>query len=464
MEIWDILLKKFTGLYFASSVAIGDGTGGGDDGGDSGGGGDEGGTTDDAGGLEDAGDEGGTDDETDTDAEGTEGDSEAGEDEEGSEGARGAKRPLTPEQQSKAVEKALNKLKESDPEGAKLLRKEFFKTRQQADQYRESFATPQEARQAQELVESIGGQAGFARAQKELTAYATELDQMAKGDPRAIEDLAGDFPKGFAKLVPHALDKLRGIDSAGYERLVSRHMASTMAEKGFSRSVERLAELIGDGKQEQALALANAALKWIRDTEQFGKAQPQDANKEEMSEVERARQEVETEKSNLFTQRVSSEVTQTMNGIISKHLNPIIKGKVLSLAQKQSLASGIFSRIAGTLQKDRTYQERLKSLLAERDDNGVKRYVGSQVSRLAKRAVDAEWAARGFTSSGKKRTANGSGNGASGGSGPALVGRKPDASKIDWDKDRSKMRYMQGEATLKKEFGGRVVRWDRNAL
>jgi hypothetical protein len=464
MEIWDILLKKFTGLYFASPAGIVDGGGaGGDDGGGDDG---SGGAGDDGGGAEEVveGDEGGTGDETDPDAEGAEGDSETAEDEEGSQGARGAKRQLTPEQQSKAVEKALNKLKESDPEGAKLLRKEFFKTRQAADQYRESFATPQEARAAQELVESIGGEAGFARAQKELTAYATELDQMAKGDPRAIEDLARDFPKGLAKLVPHAIEKLRTIDSAGYERLISRHMSAAMAEKGFSRSAERLTELIGDGKQEQALALAKQMVDWIRGTEQFGKAQPQDVNKEEMSEVERARQEVETEKANLFTQRVSGEVTQTMNGIISKHLNPLIKGKTLTLAQKQSLASGIFSRIAGTLQKDRTYQERLKSLLAERDDNGVKRYVGSQVSRLAKKAVDAEWAARGFTASGMKRRVNGAGNGASGGSGPVVLSRKPDASKIDWDKDRSKMRYMAGEATLKKEFGGKVVRWDRNAL
>jgi hypothetical protein len=464
MEIWDILLKKFTGLYFASPAGIVDGGGaGGDDGGGDDG---SGGAGDDGGGAEEVveGDEGGTGDETDPDAEGAEGDSETGEDEEGSQGARGAKRPLTPEQQSKAVEKALNKLKESDPEGAKLLRKEFFKTRQAADQYRESFATPQEARAAQELVESIGGEAGFARAQKELTAYATELDQMAKGDPRAIEDLARDFPKGLAKLVPHAIEKLRSIDSAGYERLISRHMSAAMAEKGFSRSAERLTELIGDGKQEQALALAKQMVDWIRGTEQFGKAQPQESHNEEMSEVERRAQEVDQKAENIFRKEVGTEITTTMNQLISRHLNPLLKGRNLTLQQKQDLASGVFSHISGNLQKNRPYQERFAALLGEKDTVAIKRYVGSQVARIVKKSVDTVWANRGFASNGAKRKVNGSANGASGGSGPVIMGKKPSPEKIDWDKDRSRMRYMAGEATLKKEFGGKVVRWDRNAL
>jgi hypothetical protein len=464
MEIWDILLKKFTGLYFASPAGIVDGGGaGGDDGGGDDG---SGGAGDDGGGAEEVveGDEGGTGDEADPDAEGAEGDSETGEDEEGSEGARGAKRPLTPEQQSKAVEKALNKLKESDPEGAKLLRKEFFKTRQAADQYRESFATPQEARAAQELVESIGGEAGFARAQKELTAYATELDQMAKGDPRAIEDLARDFPKGLAKLVPHAIEKLRTIDSAGYERLISRHMSAAMAEKGFSRSAERLTELIGDGKQEQALALAKQMVDWIRGTEQFGKAQPQDVNKEEMSEVERARQEVETEKQAIFKSQVNSDTLEAMKGIIGKHLRPLLKTRNMTLQQKQDLEDGVFTHITKQLLGRSDYKQNYTSLFRDGNRTGLKRYIGSQVARIAKKSVDTVWANRGFASNGAKRKVNGSANGASGGSGPVVLSRKPDASKIDWDKDRSKMRYMAGEATLKKEFGGKVVRWDRNAL
>jgi hypothetical protein len=468
MEIWDILLKKFTGLYFASPAGIvdggGDAGGGGDEGGGDPGGGDEGGGDDGAIGddADTDGSEGDVGDEGDGSGEGEEGEeSGEGEGEEGEEGEHGAKKQLTPEQTNKAVEKALAKMRATDPEGAKLVRKEFFKARQAAEQFRQFFPTPQEAQQASELVDRIGGQKGFERAKVELDSYARELDQMAKGDPKAIEDLARDFPKGLAKLVPHALDKLRTIDEAAYGRTLSRHMAGAMAEKGFTRTVERLQELIADGKVQPAFDTAKKLLDWIREVEQFGKAAPAEARGEEMSEVERRAAEVDQKENNLFTAGVASDVTTTMNSLIAKQLNPILKGKNLSLAQRQSLASGIYSRIASTLQRNEAYQERLRALLDERDRNGAKRYVGSQVARLVKKATDAEWAARGFTGIKSKKTAA-AGNGT--GAGAAIMGKKPAANQIDWSKDRSKMRYMTGEATLLKEFGGRVVRWDRNAL
>jgi hypothetical protein len=466
MEIWDLLLKRFTGLYFASPVVIGDGAGdagGGDEGGaggDEGGG--DGGEGDGDEGAGDAGD-GGEGDEADLGDEGT-GDSEGeGEEEgeEGEEGEHGAKKALTPEQQAKAVEKALNKMRATDPEGAKLIRKEFFKARQAAEQFRQFFPTPQEAQQASELVDRIGGQKGYERAKVELDAYARELDGMSKGDPAVIDMLAKDYPKGFAKLMPQALDKLRASDEGAYSRLVSRHMAAAMSEKGFTRTVERLAELISDGKAQPAFETANKLLAWIRDVEQFGKAQPAEADKEAMTEVERRAAEVDQKEKGIFTTQVANDVTTTMNSLIARQLNPIIKGKNLTLAQKQSLASGIFSRIATTLQRNEAYQERLKALLDEGDRVGAKRYVGSQVARLVKKSTDAEWAARGFTGVKSKKTAGAGGNN---GTSTPTFGKKPSAEQIDWSQDRSKMRYMRGEATLLKQFGGKVVRWDRNAL
>jgi hypothetical protein len=241
-------------------------------------------------------------------------------------------------------------------------------------------------------------------------------------------------------------------------------MAKAMAERGFTRSVERVFELIGDDKKQAAQDLAGKLIEWIRGVEQFGKAPTANADKEAMSEVEQRAAEVAQREENIFRGQVGGEITRTMKRIISRHLTPLLKGRNLTLQQKQDLAGGIFSHISGSLQKNQTYQERFRSLLDNHDAVGANRYAGSQVDRIAKKAVQTVWANRGFASAGVRRAAANGNRGAGGASGPAVMGKKPSADKIDWDKDRSKMRYMAGEATLKKEFGGKIVRWDRNAL
>lgn len=440
LSIW-LRLTNFHGMNFMD----GEGDGGGD-----GGGGSVAVETGDEGGGEGA--EGGEGEESAEEAEGAE-ETEGDEADGGEEGAAGGKRALSPE---KTIEKALNKLRETDPEGAKALRKEFFQTKD----YRASFATPQEARQARETIDDLGGSEGITKMRGEVADYATELTRMAEGDPQAVEELARDFPKGLAKLTPHAVDKLATVNPTEYERLVSRHMAKAMYDKGFTHSNDRLIELIADGKQEAAIALARSMREWIKTAEQFGKAPAAAAASDEMSDVEKARQEVATEKANLQSQKVASTVTKTMNGIVEKHLNPLLKGKKLTLSQKQSLARDSFTNISTVLQNKKEYQLRLQALLREGDVNAINRYVGSQVALVAQKSVRQAWADRGFGGGVQKtRTAGAGGNGAGGGS--VSMGKKPPADQIDWTKDRSKMRYMAGEATLK---NGKIVKWDRNAL
>ena len=77
---------------------------------------------------------------------------------------------------------------------------------------------------------------------------------------------------------------------------------------------------------------------------------------------------------------------------------------------------------------------------------------------MAQRIVRQVWAESGFAG-GKPRVRVAVGNGA--GVARTIVGTKPKAEDIDWTKDRSRMRYMSGEATMK---DGTIRRWDRNAL
>jgi hypothetical protein len=460
-------LRKFRGLFFASSVAIGDGGAAGDDGGGdgggAGGGGDDGDAGDDGAGDEEipAGDEGAGDEDTAGD------DDQSGDEGEGEDGEKKPANARTPEQRAKALEKSINDLRKTDPEGSKLVRREHF----QNQEFRESFESPQQAREAKATIEELGGAEGIETMRQQVEQHVNELSDLAKGNPQAIENMARDFPKGLVKLAPLAFDKLAALNPAVYEQTLSRHMSRALAEKGVTHSADRIIELLGDGKTDRALALARDLRAWIETADRFGKAAPAAAaDKEELSEVEQQRAEVEQDRVEIFNQKVSTAVTTSMNSIIARHLKPLIdnfikSGGRLKLEQKQDLAVGTYTQISKQLEASASYQRQLKALIAKGDVQKINRYVSSEVARIAKKSTRAVWDRRGFTTSTAKNTSGKDGAGAGAGQNARpTFGKKPSADRIDWSKDRSKMRYMSGEATLLPQFGGKIVKWDRDAL
>ena len=136
-------LTLFAGLFFASTAVIPGGDGGAGDAGDAGGGGDAGDGGDDAGGDDGAEGGGSGEGEIGDDEAGDGGDADQPDDGDAGE-LEGDTKP-SPKAESEAIKKALEKLRESDPESAKVLRKQFFNQEQALNGYRESFKTPAEA-------------------------------------------------------------------------------------------------------------------------------------------------------------------------------------------------------------------------------------------------------------------------------------------------------------------------------
>jgi hypothetical protein len=454
-------LRLFAALSFASSVAIGGGDGGAGAGGDGGdGGGGEGG---DLGGGDGEGAGAGDEGEGEGSGAGDEGQGDEGtEGGEGGEGESAAPKPLTPEQQERQLESSLKKLRETDPAVAGALRKEHFQNRE----YRSIFETPQQARDAAGMIEDLGGPEGIASVKEEVAAYAAELTAMSDGDPQAVEMLARDYPDGLVKLAPVALDKMQAINPAEYERTISRHMARAMFEKGFTHSVDRIEELLADGKVDQAKQLAGAMRDWIKSAEQYGKSAPAD-DKTKVSALEKREQAAAAKEQELKNNEQARAVTKTMDGIILRHLNPLIKNRNLSLEQKQFLVSNIYTAFAGAFKDQKDYQTKLNQLRIAGDPVATARYVGSKTSQVAEKLIKQVWARSGFGSAQVKKagTNNGAARNSGGGSnGVVKLAKKPSAEQIDWSKDRSRMRFISGKATLLKEYGGKEVSWDRDAL
>lgn len=449
-------LTLFAGLFFASTAVIpgGDGGGTGDEGGDTGGGSDgtgDDGASDDAS-VGDETDDSGSEGDTSADTEDVSEESDTT-DEDNAGGKTGAKA------ETEAVKKALDKLRESDPQAAKALRKQFFKQEQALNGYRESFKTPAEAVAARDLIESVGGETGLGEIQNEVKEYANELSSMAEGNPKIVEDLARDFPKGLVKLTPHAVSRLKQIDMATYTQRVAAPgtvdvLNMTSGSLGGTtplHAMERLIELIGDGKQTDAHALASGLKKWAADVQAYAKSAPTtqgvDDDDPDRKALNAERAEVQTEKQRIFTQQVSTAIMSRFSRIVDQHLAPYLKKAKLTPVQRKETQNAIRNRISGTLERDKTYQGRLKALLEKGDVRAIERFVGSHVSQRAAKAAAAEWSSRGYSGN---RTAPGNGRSGT----VSAVSSKPKPEDVDWSKDPRRMRYtgdgITGEYTDKK--------------
>jgi hypothetical protein len=346
-----------------------------------------------------------------------------------------------------AVKKGLNKLRETDPKLASELRKSHF----EATDFKKVFRSPGDARLAKDTIEGLGGEEGIASIQKEVKDYATELSHFAQGNPQAIEDMARDYPQGLVKLTPHALDKMRDIDLQAYYRTISKHMSATLKDKGVTSTLDRVIELIEDGKQVPAREKAEEIRAWMRDTDRFGLSKPENEHDPRAKEIEERERGVQTKEQEFFNRQVATASLQDMDRVMTRHLHPFLKDRKINAEQVKDLKSGIRGRIAESLKVDKNYQYRLKALIADGNADAVQKFIRTNFAERAAKATAKVWALRGYAGTAAKRTAtNGNGNQA------VTTSTKPPAEDIDWGKDPRRERYMAGRATLK---NGKEVSW-----
>jgi hypothetical protein len=464
-------LTLFAGMFFASVPGLvegGDAGGGdagaGDDSGDAGG--------DDGAAGDGSGDGGGGEDD---EAAGVDSDQLDDGDTGGGEGDEdgGSKKGVAPSEQQ--FKKALDEVKKVDPKLADVLRKDHFKLGDYA-----KVGTLDEVRVMKETLDDLGGEQGITEMRGKVTDYANELMSFAEGNPQAVEDLFKDFPEGGFKLVPIAVNKMRALEmdeatglpkpGGHYAQLAARLTSETLTNFGVMNALEEVLRIAHDGgtnAQTRVVEKLNQLKAWAEGVNAFARRRPQEDESKQKTQLEQERQEVAQQKRGLYLTGVGSAVTKNLNEVIARFLNPKLKdylkstGKALKLESKQDVFTGISTRISKALETNSRYQSAVKGMIAKGESaEKIGRFCRTYIEKLAQRATDGVWETKGHSHA--RRGAAGNARGA--GAARVTSGKKPEASKIDWTKDPSRMRFIGGEATLKKEFGGGVVKWDATGL
>jgi hypothetical protein len=349
-----------------------------------------------------------------------------------------------------ALKNALSKIAETDKRLADHFRGRFFKT----EQYEKVFPTPQDALSAKETIDIVGGENGIAQLQDVSNRYVAALN----GDASVLEDIAADSKEGFIKIAPTAFDMLKTMAPEVYQAKSMSGFSDVLRSSGFPDGINTMAAGIGElvdhikeGRQQQAFDAARNLGAWFDKFKGMAKpATPQNQADPEQEKFKTEKQEFDSQKKEQYRNDVNSQINDSLvKPLLTKLMAPLMKGRTLTIEQKQTLEGLIYTNLTKEIISDERFNEKRRILQDRQDSKGILNLYRPRLEELMPKVVKAAWASTGHASAAPKPQANGNAQ--------MTIGTKPRPEDIDWTKDRGRQRFMSGEATLK---NGKIAKWD----
>ena len=236
-----------------------------------------------------------------------------------------------------ALSKAVRELKASNPEAApalKTLNNAYFKSRA----YEQVYATPEEARTDKAALEAVGGPTGISEMQASIDQIDA-FDNMAKeGNPRVIEGLADQFPDGFKRLVPVAIDRLSKTDPEAYRETMRGPLLQMLEGDGvidvIGSALEELKAALADPQNTaQGVARAQRELgriaKWYNDLNTQQKEFKGRYQDPKLKELETERQNLRQQQSQFQQDTVRQDLVSYVDKTLAPEITKILNGKNL---------------------------------------------------------------------------------------------------------------------------------------
>lgn len=365
--------------------------------------------------------------------------------------------------------KALRELREAHPahaESLKALDKAFYRNRE----YTSTFPTPEEARTAKSTLEALGGPEGITRMRQEIQSFR-DLDSLAsQGDPRTIQALAEEFPEGFKRLVPAALERLSNMDRQAYAEAMRGPLLQMLEGDGLIQAIGAAIEELKAGNADRANRELNSIAGWyqkLKQTETEYRNRYQDPR---LQELERREQQVRSEQSNLMRNHFGREITSYLSSSLDPLLRQMTNGMKLSSEGLADLKESVTSAVAKNLRANSFYRDTVNDLLAQGDIDKVIDFAKPHIDQARKAELPRVWQRRYGTLPGQRRVAAAENAGTNqpppqvrgavkaSNNQPIPVPRQPGVDELDMSKDPTYVNFIAGRGWLK---NGKFVVWKR---
>lgn len=392
------------------------------------------------------------------------------------------------------IRKALKALKDASPENAAAV-KELHGSYERHQAYKKEFPTVQEAREAKEFIQLVGGQDGYEKLNATVQGIQESDALLYDGDPKLLDNIIEDLKSegkmdSLGKLAPAFLDKLKQHDNAAFYKTFAPHFLDGIKEVQIPEVLQALTSaLTPDDKGEfskdganKAAAIVKNMTAWLKGLETQA-AKPKDpeltperkAFLEEKSKFDNEKKEAETGKVKAFQTEVATACEKHNNQSLGKELGPFLKMPFFKGFPRETLVdlgTGIKENLYTTLKADKVYQAQMTAMWKAKSPDKAKiteyhnTKLDSIAARIVRETVQKRYPgyAKGGSAAGKvaaadeKKAATVKTDAAAVASGkPVYVATKPAWESLDHDRDPKDYLFAAGKGYLKAT--GKFVTW-----
>jgi hypothetical protein len=336
---------------------------------------------------------------------------------------------------------ALADFKKINPAAAKILAETHYRE----NAYKQEFPTVQAARQAKATIESLGGEDGITNLQGEVEDYRNEIKQFSEGDPALLQQLNEANPEAFVTSIGNGLEMIASTgNSAALDKALMPVMVARLEKAGMFGSMTQLAELIKEGKGQEAYDLTLTMSKWLGDAKAFAKKNVdlKSERNPEREALDRERADVQRQKTEMYEGSIATDVNRLNNSVMSKAVEPLFKDLKLKPDGRREFVNALQQRVWKAMKEDAPFQRAAKAIKAKGDVARTSRFVHSKFAELLPQEF--RNLRNAMYPSYKTNGARPSGNGAA--PKPAVVpkpaaaavntveGARPTRDEVDWSK------------------------------
>lgn len=279
---------------------------------------------------------------------------------------------------------ALNKLRETDPKGAKLLRAALGHDLA----YQETFKSPEEARVFKASVDAVGGPEAIAEMQEQV-AYSQEIDALADaGDPKVLDTFFNDFPDGTKKLAPVFLEKLRELDAKAFNAVLQPHLVDSLVGAEIPQVFDALLAAANEGNTEAIKKIAGNLVNWMKGNQSSAQKFRTTTNDPERDKIKSEWDKINTEKESSFTKQWSEPVKQHAMSSIYKAGLPYVR--TVPMGQQKAFFQEVVNEIQRRMDGDKTYAQQENALMKSktRDASKIANFKNAKVDVLVPSVIE----------------------------------------------------------------------------
>lgn len=178
---------------------------------------------------------------------------------------------------------------------------------------------------------------------------------LEKGDPQVIENYVKEFPEGFKRIVPTALDALAKSFPEDYQRLGSNILHNTFRDNRSYDDLGSLGQIIGASKDANAIAAYNRLVDLLTNVQKNATSKQADPYADRAKQLDEREQSLANQHKTTFLNGVRGEVDTAVVKDVNKMIATALKGRVMDPQARNRFLNEVRSAIATKVHSDPSY-------------------------------------------------------------------------------------------------------------